>query len=150
MTPAPSLAEVEQLAWLTLERHRLTDAGWTFSWDRAVRRAGACHYERRAVTLSRPIFAIEANRHDAHDTLLHEVAHALAGPDASHGPEWRRLARSIGARPERCHGLATPPLPILGSCVCGADHERTRRPKGRYVCRRCGGPIRWRRRDVDG
>ena len=143
-----SLAEVEQLAWLTLERHRLTERGWRFAWDRAVRRAGACHYERRTVTLSRPIFSIEANRHDVHDTLLHEVAHALAGPDAAHGPEWRRLARSIGARPERCHALATPPLPLLGTCACGTDHQRTRRPKGRYVCRQCGGTIRWHRREA--
>ena len=32
-------------------------------------------------------------------TALHEIAHALAGPLAGHGPRWLKIARQIGCRP---------------------------------------------------
>ena len=32
--------------------------------------------------------------------LLHEIAHALAGPRTGHGAVWREIAERIGARPE--------------------------------------------------
>ena len=35
------------------------------------------------------------------DTILHEIAHAIAGHKAGHGPKWRKVARNIGAKPER-------------------------------------------------
>ena len=33
------------------------------------------------------------------DTVLHEIAHALAAPEAGHGPLWKTVARRIGAAP---------------------------------------------------
>ena len=34
------------------------------------------------------------------DTILHEIAHALVGTAARHGPDWRKAALSIGATPQ--------------------------------------------------
>lgn len=36
------------------------------------------------------------------DTILHEIAHALAGPAARHGPAWKSIARRLGATPKSC------------------------------------------------
>jgi len=71
------------------------DASWTFAFDNAKRRAGACDYTRQRITVSRYLAARyddETNR----QTLLHEVAHALAGPRAGHGAAWKRTARMLG------------------------------------------------------
>ena len=36
------------------------------------------------------------------DTILHEIAHALAGPGAGHGPAWKATASRLGATPKSC------------------------------------------------
>lgn len=35
------------------------------------------------------------------DTVLHEIAHALAGHEAKHGPVWQKIAKEIGANGQR-------------------------------------------------
>lgn len=143
-----SLEDIEELAACALAEHDLAERGWTFAWDRAVVRAGCCNWARQRVTLSRPIFSIEANWPGALDVILHEVAHALAGPAAGHGPSWKQIAVAIGARPERCHRLELPTPPVVGVCACGPRHRRTRMPghrdRHRYRCRDCRSAIAWR------
>jgi predicted SprT family Zn-dependent metalloprotease len=39
------------------------------------------------------------------DTVLHEVAHAIAGNRAGHGPEWKEVAKRIGCSATRCHDM---------------------------------------------
>src|SRR4051794_3305682 len=90
--PGLTMAEIEQLAEWALRDFGLTDLGWRFAWDRALRRAGCCKYSVRQVTLSWPIFAIETNREEVLNTILHEVAHALVGPGAGHGALWKAAA----------------------------------------------------------
>ena len=71
------------------------DESWTFGFDNAKRRAGLCDYERRRISVSRYLTA----RYDDdtnHQTLLHEVAHAIAGPGAGHGGRWKAVARDLG------------------------------------------------------
>lgn len=140
-----TLSDLHELAEMALAEHGLRDEGWSFRWDRAVSRAGCCNYRSRTISLSLPIFTIEQNREEALDTILHEVAHALAGRAAGHGPRWREVAVAVGARPERCHSLATPEAPLIGVCGCGPRHQRVRRPPrgSRYVCRACSIVIRW-------
>ena len=146
---ALSLADIEDLAWWALAEHQLIDDGWTFEWDNAVRRAGSCSLGRKRITLSRALFAIESNRGSALDTILHEIAHALAGPGAGHGPTWKWVATRVGARPERCCSLDSPPRRIIGTCACGSIHGRTRSPGfgARYGCRICRKEIKWTLRD---
>lgn len=148
-TTAEALEAIERVAHRELDRHGLTALGWTFRWDHARRRAGLCRWDRREISLSRHLFAIAANRDDALDTILHEIAHALVGRDAGHGAEWKRVASSIGATPVRCHTLDVPAATVAGSCDCSTPHLRVRMPARRamraYVCRRCGVRIEWRR-----
>src|SRR5580693_7075592 len=67
-----TIADIEQLATWTLDEHGLSKIGWTFGWDRAVRRAGCCKFSQRRITLSRAIFEISVNRAAALETILHE------------------------------------------------------------------------------
>ena len=41
-------------------------------------------------------FAERYDDDEIHQVLLHEVAHALAGPKAGHGPQWKAVARDLG------------------------------------------------------
>lgn len=114
------------------------DASWTFDFDRATRRAGLCNFSRKRITVSRHL----AERFDddaIHQTLLHEVAHALAGPHAGHGVEWRRTARGLGYVGGVTHDgpIADERARWRGSCPSGHDFVRFRRPSFDVSCGRC-------------
>jgi predicted SprT family Zn-dependent metalloprotease len=143
-----TMQDIQQLALAALEEHGLMLQGWGFQWDNAVKRAGLCSFRNKQIQLSRAIYGIEANREHALDTILHEVAHALAGPGAGHGPAWKRIARQIGARPERCYSTSeiTPPKgKIVGTCACGSIHRRHRavKPGTGHLCRLCRSRVTW-------
>ena len=44
----------------------------------------------------------EVSGEDVVRTLLHEIGHALCGPQAHHGPEWKRAVYRLGGVPVRC------------------------------------------------
>lgn len=78
---------------------------WSFGWDRAVRRLGICYPTKKRIALSRPFVARYLDRPDEiRDTILHEIAHALAwvryGRRQAHGCVWKAICREIGARPQ--------------------------------------------------
>lgn len=95
------LQSIENYALSTMAEHGLD--GWSFGWDRAKRRLGVCRLQERRITLS--IHFVRSNSdipHEICDTVLHEVAHALAWTrfrDRTHGPVWKRICREIGAVP---------------------------------------------------
>lgn len=78
--------------------------------NRMTRGMGSCRYKGGVafeITLSFKTFQHDANRPELRDTILHEIAHAIAGIKAGHGPVWRAVARKIGAKPQRvCTTLA--------------------------------------------
>lgn len=116
--------------------------GWKVKLDRSVKRAGYCDYRLRVISLSHPLTELWPE-HQVRDTVLHEIAHALAGPAAGHGPEWVRLALSIG-----CNGDAkykttadTPPVPFryVGTCPgCGRKSGRHKMSKAIKLGASCG------------
>lgn len=60
------------------------------------------------------------------NVILHEIAHALAGQEAGHGPRWRAVALWIG-----CDGAVFYHQPIVG---------------GTYPCQACGDVVGCRHR----
>ena len=122
----------------TMDEHGL-DA-WTFAFDRARVRAGACHFRDRRITLSRAITEVQ-DEAEVRETVLHEVAHALVGPRHGHDAVWRRTARSIGATGERCYAVDQPVVPgrWQGRCAAGHVVHRHRRPERLLLCARCRG-----------
>src|ERR1700760_1168305 len=75
--------------------------GWTFRFDNARRRFGSCRYGSKLITLSRPLVYLN-DVEQVRDTILHEIAHALA-PGDKHGPRWRAACVKVGAIPKRCY-----------------------------------------------
>lgn len=130
------LDAAEAMARDLMARHGLR--GWTFAWDRAVRRAGATHFGDRRITLSRQLTALH-DEAGVRDTVLHEIAHALVGPRHGHDAVWRRRALAIGASGRRCLDADAPTVEGRWRGVCPAGHETTRhRAPTRVVsCRAC-------------
>ena len=93
---AERLAHVAAMARGLMDEHGLAD--WTFAFLEAERRLGDCRYDERLIRVGRA-HALEAGEAEIRDTVLHEIAHALAGPEARHGPKWRETARRLGATP---------------------------------------------------
>lgn len=131
------------------------DASWSFAFDNAKRRAGLCDYTRQRISVSRYLAA----RYDDdtnHQTLLHEVAHALAGPDAGHGPRWKKIARELGYVGGTTHHgeTAVELAPWVGVCPSGHVAYRHRRATRPTSCAKCAARFdprfvfTWTRREI--
>ncbi|GAA1881723.1 SprT-like domain-containing protein [Lapillicoccus jejuensis] len=129
-------SEAMRLADGLVARHGL--AGWSVEFDTAVTRAGACHFALRRITLSAPLVRLYS-RDQVQEVVLHEIAHALAGADAGHGPRWRRLARELGATGRRCVDPSAPQVEgaWVGTCPAGHRSTRHRRPVRVVSCAVC-------------
>lgn len=136
-----------------LIRTHLDPALWSFGFDHAKRRAGQCNFTDHRITVSRYL-AAKFEDNEIHQVLLHEVAHAIAGPTAGHGPSWRRIAAELGYVGGRTHDgeIAHEHAPWVGQCPGGHEHYRFRRPTRQTSCGKCSrgfSPkhlIAWRRR----
>ncbi|WP_432799372.1 SprT-like domain-containing protein [Poriferisphaera sp. WC338] len=131
--------DARQLALELLKAHDLSD--WSFTFNHRKRSLGLCRYREKQIELS--LHYIKRNEHDAiKDTILHEIAHALAGHEAGHGPKWIKKCQEIGANPQRLDTTATMPKGNYSATCPGCQkiHHRYRRPlKGRkYFCKPCG------------
>ena len=87
---------VAEMARRLMDEHGL--AGWTLAFVEAERRLGDCDFKGGVIRISRG-HALEGSDEQIRDTVLHEIAHAIAGREAGHGPLWRATARRIGAMP---------------------------------------------------
>ncbi|MDY5584716.1 MAG: SprT-like domain-containing protein [Arcanobacterium sp.] len=132
------LSEVANLARELLAKHGLTS--WNIQFDRAKRRAGATHFQKQLITLS-PYFMENFSEAEVRDTILHEIAHALAGPGAGHGPKWKKICHEIGAKPiARLKTNAAQrgiDAPWKGTCPNGHEFSRFRKPSRESSCSIC-------------
>jgi len=147
------LQDVRRMAQQLIALH--LDDSWSFAFDHAKRRAGLCNYGEKRISVSRYLSARyddETNR----QTLLHEVAHALAGAAAGHGPLWRRTARGIGYTGGTTHHgePANDLAPWVGVCPAGHTAYRHRRITRATSCAKCAPTFderflfQWRRREI--
>ena len=128
---------------------------WSFGFDNAKTRAGLCNFTDRHISVSKYLSATYEDD-EIHQVLLHEVAHALAGPRAGHGAVWKRIADELGYDGKRTHdGSAANELaPWLGVCPGGHIHHRFRSPAKPLSCGICGrgfsptNLIVWTKREV--
>ena len=132
------MASREQVArWAEALIRMHLDSEWTFAFDHARTRAGLCNYTKKTITISKHL--LESDDDAIHQVLLHEVAHALAGSQAGHGPQWKRIAREIGYVGGRLHpeALAADLAPWIGVCPHGHTMRRFRKPSKVSSCARC-------------
>ncbi len=151
-----SLQEVEATAKRLLDEHQATgvvDRRWTFGFDLATSRAGVCRYREQRIDLS-VSYCLAAGRAEIEDTILHEIAHAIVGPQHNHDAVWQATARQIGCVGERCHRVQHSAPKWIGECGCGQQWFRQtlqRRMMHNRICAKCRGAITWRRNtDVAG
>lgn len=152
------LARVRVWAEALIRNHLdpLYGAGtWSFEFDHAKRRAGLCNYTDRRISVSRYL-AARYEDDEIYQILLHEIAHAIAGDRAGHGPKWQRISRELGYEGGTTHKgeIAREFAPWLGYCPGGHEHVRFRRPTRESSCGTCARGfnraylISWRRRDA--
>ena len=132
------LKQLKEIALRELRKHGLH--GWTFGLAGTGRRLGACKYRLRRIEIAE-YYARNSPPETVLDTLLHELAHALAGPAAKHGPAWKAVALRLGATPRACessHQAVVKPGDWQASCPsCGKTFHLYRRPRnpGGYRCK---------------
>ncbi|QAY73119.1 M48 family peptidase [Agromyces protaetiae] len=148
------LERVRRWAEALIAMH-LDPAVWTFEFDHAKKRAGLCNYTSKRISVSRYL-AVKYADDEIHQVLLHEVAHAMAGPRAGHGPKWKHLAAEIGYVGRRTHDgeVADELASWVGRCPSGHVHYRYREPVRPLSCGLCrrgfdqANLIVWRRREI--
>lgn len=131
----------------------LDSTEWSFRFDHAKRRAGLCNFTAKEISVSRYL-AVRYDDDDIHQVLLHEVAHAIAGPKAGHGKEWKRVADELGYAGSRLveDDSSAELAPWIGECPGGHLHHRYRKPTRVQSCGKCARGfnsaylIEWRRR----
>jgi predicted SprT family Zn-dependent metalloprotease len=130
------LADVRRLGLALIAEHGLD--GWRLEFDRARRRAGICRYDRRVIGLSGPLMRLY-DEPEVRETILHEIAHALAGARAGHGPRWKAIARRIGSTGARCVDVEAPRVPgaWVGTCASGHSVDLHRSPRRVRSCTQC-------------
>ncbi|TQL41931.1 SprT-like family protein [Homoserinimonas aerilata] len=131
------------------------DPAWSFDFDHAKTRAGLCNHTEKRITVSRHL-ASRYEDDEIHQILLHEVAHAIAGAKAGHGPRWKTVAADLGYEGKRLHdgSIAHELAPWVGTCPSGHTHYRYRQPTRALSCGKCSkrfdarNAIDWKKRAV--
>ena len=112
--------------------------GWQIVTDGAKTRAGVCRFGRRQIGISAPLTALH-DEAEVRDTILHEIAHALVGPQHGHDAVWRAKAIEIGSSGGRCSSPDAPRVvgDWVGRCPVGHQRSRHRAPTRLASCGRC-------------
>jgi predicted SprT family Zn-dependent metalloprotease len=134
------LTEVQEMAERLIDFHLgHKRKQWEFYFDYAKKRGGACHRHKRAISMSRYLCAMWTLE-ECEQTMLHEIAHALAPKGHQHSQEWYDIAVAIGYTGWITHNnqTATHMAPWIGRCPAGHEYHRFRRPYHRKEsCPKC-------------
>ena len=133
------MAELERVrTWATALIALHLDPSWSFGFDNAKTRAGLCNYTDTRISVSKYL-AARYEDDEIHQVLLHEVAHAMAGTRAGHGPQWRAIGKELGYEGKRLHdgAIADELAPWIGQGPAGHVHYRYKRPARPLACGKC-------------
>lgn len=133
---------------LQLMREHGLEGRFSFRFDRARRRTGSCQLTPRGAFITLSIHFVELNPPEVvRLTLLHEVAHALVGPQQGHGPQWRQTCLAIGGDGKTQSEAEMPTGDWWARCeACQSEHNLVRRPKelSGWKCS-CGDELNWKK-----
>ena len=135
---------VKILADKLLDEHGLIEKGWRFSFDRAKRRAGSCKFSKKEITIAKA-YAEQQEVMEIKNTILHEIAHALVGPQHGHSQIWRKKAKEIGCDASRCHHIVfSKPKYVLtcyNSCFKVSRHRVNQSFMKSKICSKCNSSL---------
>jgi predicted SprT family Zn-dependent metalloprotease len=141
----------EMFAIKLMNDHNLIEKGWRFEFDNSRRRAGVCKFGRRIIGLSKYLLP-HMNSEMIKNTILHEIAHALVGPEHGHDWVWQQKAIEIGCDGKRCYNaekelanyeetLAVQSKYTLSCPTCGKKTPMHRSPKRDRSCGKCSNGV---------
>jgi predicted SprT family Zn-dependent metalloprotease len=153
--------EVTEFALDEIAKHGLT---CRLKWTRAKGYLGQASWvkQRGKITCSKISLSelwLDAldNKNEMLDTVLHEIAHALANEQynesCGHDYRWKQIARELGAKPQACaYGVGYDQHKInaqskyRADCRCGNQYFFNRMGKhwqnGNYHCAKCKGKLK--------
>lgn len=124
------LEELAVIAGHEMRKHGLH--GWKFGLTGSKRQLGVCKFRSKRIEIAE-FHARNNPPATGLDTLRHEIAHAIAGPGAKHGPAWKAVAIRVGAAPRACDNsdeTVVTPGDWQASCpACERTYHRYRPPK---------------------
>lgn len=135
------LRKAETMTLDLLKFHGLDD--WHFVWMRARGTLGRCNYWRKTIYLSGPV-TFTNTEVQVLNTILHEIAHALTGPNHGHDFVWKAKAIEIGCDGQRTGHIESQQLAKWKyTAPCGNAIYVNRRLKNLEYrfCRCCHGKL---------
>lgn len=133
-----NLQDAQKLAKQLMAKNLLE--GWTFKFDTAMCRFGNCCHYPKVISLSEKLTLLN-DEFQVRDTILHEIAHAIAGFKAGHGPIWKDVCVKVGAKPERCFSATTVQVPKFAYEAichkCGTTYGKYKKPGREVSCGKC-------------
>ena len=121
-----------------LMEHNLTD--WRFTFDNAPSRGGKCSYRDQVISISEQ-FCFKVDDKEITETILHEIAHALAGENHGHDAVWQHTVKSIGGKPTRTHCITFTPPRYIVSCERCQWHVGRQQRRRDAICTKCKSPV---------
>jgi len=116
---------------------------WTLVQNKRKTALGVANFRKKTIEIS-SVLSICVSLEEMKDTVLHEIAHVLAGLQAGHGPKWRAACRKIGAKAECCHLVKTSDilhtfayLLTCPNCKVQTGVHRVTHKTRSYICKRC-------------
>jgi predicted SprT family Zn-dependent metalloprotease len=157
---------MEMTQVLALARNLMSSHGFghlDLTTSNTKRALGRCFYKydfaqrkhvANRIDLSR-VWMTRIPEEQVKDTILHELAHAVAGHEAGHGPTWKSAARRLGANPSRIADLPSEMVLEIKQEVANYKavctkcdntyffHRYTKNwQHNRYKCAKCGGTFK--------
>jgi predicted SprT family Zn-dependent metalloprotease len=132
------LVTAEGIARAMIQEHGLKT--WKFEWFPARNLFGRCRHEPSQIIYMSTYLTQLNGEKEFRATMLHEIAHALAGPKHGHDDHWRAIAIRIGDDGMRCYDeqTVTPPARWNATCKhCSKEFKRHRRPERQNSCNYC-------------
>jgi predicted SprT family Zn-dependent metalloprotease len=135
--PLRTTSAAQKIMKDTFKSHALP--GWTILFaEHTVKRAGSCSYRTKTIRINK-LYATRVEEKELNNTVLHEIAHMIAGQGAGHGPKWKQIAKEIGCDGKVYHSFKWKLEPFVAKCPKGHYSKPATiiRWKTPLTCRRC-------------
>lgn len=91
--------------------------GWSIAMDDKKTSLGQTDYNKKRITISRHFLrGVSCDEKKMRNTVLHEIAHVIAGPNENHGKKWKSIALKIGCDGKVCGYMDLPDAKYIVTC----------------------------------